>query len=1061
MCHAITKAARETRVRQDRITSFQNPGASQHQEAYSSPVSDHMQKRFYNTEDKILISTSITKHPRKFNTQNDFSVWEQIPTYARQTLLPTQPMSFLSTAPPATTEVVSKDSLKWISRRRIKTSIGISRKSDSPNLSVPNGQKSGDQNLSKSHVDKHRQSDDYLYKTPQTSPSTRKISQLDDKLPSRMLKLSNDKEAQSLTTNQNSHTHQGYSFKTSKVFSNNSALIITKSSTEKEKAAEFINIIDPTKVSLKLMVLEGESPSKLISQPNVHELHNQLTQRGTRKIENLTHTYLENPTPNNEHLQKTPRQTISVGLNVLVTKPEKSLIIKTGDNVDETNLPIAAPLKQTHPSEAKQNINNKPVLNRDWELDEHLVCQIHNCDSPEKRLINKLERQREYSKYYQSERFKRNEIDFFVGTDILKDIWNNHINAQNDITFEVIDIENDNYKNTQSIINEIQEDLYKLGLGSSFDPAMKPPPVTNNFLSLNSNQGNNEGSNNDGEPTGVMFSNNYDGNEPHETNEETQSMDDYSDFQGDESNQISINNNLAKGNSNFLLKDKKKSFPEINTEFQPPPPPMNLFNYPYDVEYYTNFLNDPDLSHLNLFSSLDENLTPPNDIFPHIHTLSTKLGTPDPIPSPVSHLLPPSVLPLIHADAKEGRIVRNGHSTRIVLRLKPSTTHPNGQVITLPASKFDQFGTANLELSNGQKISVRLKRGKSPKSQSQLTDHEDISHLNNFRELDLFKTGENFVEEEIPITILRDGKTGLPIMAIPGLKPQKETVLGPEGQIIEPLNQPILPSVPSFIPNMNPNFNIVGNPNSPNNFNEPTGFIGQNINRLSNGLLSRFREIMKNINGVTRTVEGNVMNSVNSSIDFIRTFYENVLPENYFDDSMTMMSMAAFMAFLGVRASEISSALAVSSVGRRALEEVESYIGNDLTNHIQQLWDNIILNNKKTNLSEFADRTFPVNYSFSYFDANMNGKWAGSTPPSSADWISSITDNEVHQTRSSSWNQIMEDLEITAQLLDRHLEPLLQSRSQKDGCLQRELCRLTSEGARVGGFAAFLAPIVR
>ena len=106
-----------------------------------------------------------------------------------------------------------------------------------------------------------------------------------------------------------------------------------------------------------------------------------------------------------------------------------------------------------------------------------------------------------------------------------------------------------------------------------------------------------------------------------------------------------------------------------------------------------------------------------------------------------------------------------------VLRLQPSAIHPNGQILSLPASKFNEFGSANLVLDNGQKVSVRIKH----ESKKDRDREEAVSHLSNFFHIDDGK--ETNSEEEIPITILRDGKTGEPIMALPGLKPKKEFVL--------------------------------------------------------------------------------------------------------------------------------------------------------------------------------------------------------------------------------------------------------------------------------------------
>ena len=210
---------------------------------------------------------------------------------------------------------------------------------------------------------------------------------------------------------------------------------------------------------------------------------------------------------------------------------------------------------------------------------------------------------------------------------------------------------------------------------------------------------------------------------------------------------------------------------------------------------------------------------------------------------------------------------------------------------------------------------------------------------------------------------------------------------------------------------------------------------------------------MKNINGMTRTVESTVTTSFDSSMDFIKLFYDNVLPENYFDDSMTMMSMAAFLAFLGVRASEISSAFTVSSVGKRAISEAGIFVGKDLSEYIENIWTMIINRPSNSVPVEFSDRSF----------TNVNSPYLFDRPLKSINFNDSEHDDFMADSHENTppWNKVIEDLELTAQLLNQYLDPLLQSKTRSSECLQRDLCKLSSDGIEQGGFAAFIAPLLR
>ncbi|KAF2359323.1 hypothetical protein FHG87_009924, partial [Trinorchestia longiramus] len=118
----------------------------------------------------------------------------------------------------------------------------------------------------------------------------------------------------------------------------------------------------------------------------------------------------------------------------------------------------------------------------------------------------------------------------------------------------------------------------------------------------------------------------------------------------------------------------------------------------------------------------------------------------------------------------------------------------------------------------------------------------------------------------------------------------------------------------------------------------PSSIFGQNFATMSSRVQSGIRNLMDRVSGVTNRMEENVVGSFQNSVDFLRVFYENVLPENYSDDSMTMISIAAFLAFLGARFTDITSALGASAVGRTALSEIERFLGKDISLQLEEFF---------------------------------------------------------------------------------------------------------------------------
>ena len=812
-----------------------------------------------------------------------------------------------------------------------------------------------------------------------------------------------------------------------------------------DSAEDFLSAKNHTAtMSLRLTVLKGDSPTVYLKRPNVHAAvkdhfinnysnnysksnyiydFSSFPEGGTKfsKIfyDNITDNLLSkrdmhmiSDKIDTEVLSKynmTAHQKVSVGINVLPGTEENKTVIP-----DESHsLPIPAALHQNEMSTGALPIKTVPIFH--WEISDEMVCQVHRCE-PEN-YYTKLSNSQD--NYFEAQNSKFNmEIDFFVGTDIVKDIWNNHINKERHVPLDVIDI-HEEVNEKKEVTRKIDDNtLHKLGLGKYRDPAMTPPPIVQNrandiFNTPNKHQLH------QADNIGLV------------------------DMQRNPSNYVfdsgvpNTNRDYMQSHvTNFILPESIPGYKNPNAFSTYERSHKNgvypLSNRPKPLHYeYDPLFVDIGRSKHKLVPIIRDTLMPPDAIFPHIKTLSTKLGTPDPMQPPVSHLLPPSLLPSIHEDAEEGKIVQSGSTTRIILRLKPSTAHPDGEVLSLPASKFNQFGTADLKLDTGHKIRVRIKQSKQTDTSDVTTDIS--SHLMNF--IDVSETTprpENLtVESEIPVTVFRDGNTGEPMfMTIPGQTPAQQITttnsqkqLNPSVPPTVPVAQPVRPvQFPNPINTAGPNINVAVD----NSF---TGMIGQSVNDMRMQIRDGFRNFMRQMDGLSSTVQGNVVQSFDSSVDFLRIFYENTLPENYLDDTITVMSMAAFLAFLGARMSDISTGLAVTSIGKRALDEANSVFGAE-------------------SIDKFLKMLEIINFS--------KGKTSHETLSAKSD----DGQNYIQQQRIVH-DSPYEEMEEMAQLLNANIEAILKAEKESLSCLQKKLCEFSTEGYEKGGLSAFLTPIIR
>lgn len=97
------------------------------------------------------------------------------------------------------------------------------------------------------------------------------------------------------------------------------------------------------------------------------------------------------------------------------------------------------------------------------------------------------------------------------------------------------------------------------------------------------------------------------------------------------------------------------------------------------------------------------------------------------------------------------------------------------------------------------------------------------------------------------------------------------------------------------------------------------------LNKDTGKIYDKITNTATKINDKLQTLVGpfqsNVESSFKSSVDFLKMFFVNVLPEDYYEKSLTVLAIIAFLAFLHVRISLMISSLGQSSVTLGFLRE--------------------------------------------------------------------------------------------------------------------------------------------
>ena len=762
---------------------------------------------------------------------------------------------------------------------------------------------------------------------------------------------------------------------------------------------------EDSKVSMKLTVLEAEIPSKIIAYPSADE---------PSKIppENqplFLYQKSDRLTDKHRHLEKEYVATIS-SLNYSTTihqnvgddtgTPEQSNGL---DDILENDAPVAAKLQQSNFEE--YDLMTQQSLQMKLALDERLVCQVHRCDDSQKSSYNEVYEALE-TNLLKNEITMPIPVDFMVSTEILRDIFYNHVNADLKASVEIVDVDAER-KKYHSDHQGKDQSLFQLGLGTYSDPALKPPPVTEPII-----------------PEAETDLYDFFSLQPQLVNE--------SPMNSLPSQVKDLFTKMGEHGGDLIQQvTGSESFLDYGPQYDMPPNTgYGMIPSTYDAYSQETPQNSKPWEGIGSQYHNIENIESPETFpsgFPDVDILSTKMGILDgEFSAPVSHQLPPSVLPSIHEDAKEGRIVQSGSAIRIVLRMKPSAVHPTGQILSLPASKFNEFGNANLVLDNGQKVSVRIKHESTKNKKEKNSSHFSKFFITNEKK-------EKKEEEEIPITILRDGKTGTPIMALPGLKPKKEFVVQDEKEKQLPeTNLPLSPTPMQspFVP--------------PTDSNDLSSSLTQGIDSMRSQIRQGFRNFMSQFEAIPQTVQTDTFTSFDSSMDFLRSFYGNFLPESYIGDSMTVLSMAAFAAFLGGRVADIANTLTSAGIGRRALEELQPVLGREVTGRMLDLAHKVEEKlQEKEYLSKQTDSSQPLRSSLNQQREEETGKIINKSPKNDTEY------------------NFYEDLDNMAKIVNEHMNLFITSHFQDMSCLQKELCLLSSAGAEKGGLSALVTPIMR
>ncbi|KAG7173101.1 hypothetical protein Hamer_G008627 [Homarus americanus] len=302
------------------------------------------------------------------------------------------------------------------------------------------------------------------------------------------------------------------------------------------------------------------------------------------------------------------------------------------------------------------------------------------------------------------------------------------------------------------------------------------------------------------------------------------------------------------------------------------------------------------------------------------------------------------------------------------------------------------------------------------------------------------------------------------------------------------------------------NKGALGNLKGQFNKGEMTGMINKGI-----------KQVNYKLQNLMDPMQANVESSFASSVDFMKMFYLNVLPSDYYDKILTVLAIIAFLAFVHVRISLMVSSLASSpsvSIGlfKRTSELLKTLRENE---HFQKVYElatqvhdsieswtgaQYDLSSIRFGVGEFKEDSVPLDSIFSkktlYVPDNDTSHTSAinTTRGSSSDtfWIP-ITDTSYTSSANTSrlsdsftyWispskapplsappqgvpnatrtllKEVEELSRLGASLVDLTLENVGHYwRPSGAPCLQRPLCRLNTYSEGRGAFSAFLFPFV-